>query len=192
MTAQVKSNDKKFCFAIKTAYEDDRDWVFSAPTSDKMRMWIAAFEATIDFINHGRIRNWTLKILEKEKPFIKAQQTEDDKGKLRNEYTAIRDKEACADDEQIYAQPDETWTDLTDKDLSILAGKFGHRWRDFAREKLLLIQSDIECIEGTYIANIKEQMFHALLQWRRNQIGPNTKAKLIALLKCPGYCNAEA
>lgn len=38
--------------------------------------------------------------------------------------------------------------DLTDMELSILAGKFGYGWKAFAREELLLNQPEIECIES--------------------------------------------
>ncbi|KAJ8026088.1 hypothetical protein HOLleu_33827 [Holothuria leucospilota] len=195
VTVLVETNEKhKFCFAIKTAHKDDRDWVFSASSPDERTMWVAALEAIFDFMNHGRITKWSLKQLEKEKPFMRDPQTEDGKETLKHDYTDITDKEICAEDVEIYdsVQPDEKWNDLQDKELSVLAGKFGNQWKAFAREELLLIQSEIECIEGKNRHDLKEQMFDALVRWRRKQDGSNTKAKLIELLKNSSYCDPEA
>ncbi|KAJ8026087.1 hypothetical protein HOLleu_33826 [Holothuria leucospilota] len=193
ITAQVKTSEKhKYCFAIKTAHKDDRDWVFSAGTADEMQKWMAALEAIIDFMNHGRVKKWSLKILEKVIPFTAGLKTEDDEEISRHEYNYIPCEEIRASDEVLYdsVQPDETY--LTDMELSLMAGKFGYRWKAFAREKLLLSQSDIECIEGKNKNDLKEQMFDALLLWRRKQVEPNLRAKLIALLKSSQYCDPEA
>lgn len=193
ITAQVKTSEKhKYCFAIKTAHKDDKDWVFSARSADEMQVWMAALEAIIDFMNHGRIKKWSLKILEKVIPFTVGLKTEDDEEVCRHEYNYIPCEEIRASDEVLYdsVQPDETY--LTDMELSLMAGKFGYRWKAFAREKLLLSQSDVECIEGKNKNDLKEQMFDALLLWRRKQIEPNPRAKLIALLKSSQYCDPEA
>ncbi|KAJ8026090.1 hypothetical protein HOLleu_33830 [Holothuria leucospilota] len=84
------------------------------------------------------------------------------------------------------------WTDVTDKELSILAGKFGSDWKAFARETLLLQQTEIQHIENNNRNDLKEQIFSAFVAWRRKQEELKIKAKLIELLKNSGYCDHDA